>query len=111
MPNPIKRGAVIEYPSLFAFESYPRSYLVVSGDALPFYGEEYVGLAITSTAWEAAVPVPEDAWVRGGLPKPSFVKPWQPTLLKHDDVIDAFCVVEPSLVDRAVEALVDVVGG
>lgn len=110
MATALRRGAVIEYPALFAFDSYPRPYLIASGDAHPFYGEEYVGLAITTTAWEAAIAVPEDAWVRGGLPKPSFVKPWQPTLLKHDDVIDAFGVVEPSLVDRTVAALENVVG-
>lgn len=105
MPTALKRGAVIEYPALFAFESYPRPYLIVSGDAHPFYGEEYIGLAVTTTAWAAALPVPDDAWVRGGLPEPSFIKPWQPTLLKHDAVIDAFGVVERSLVDTAVDAL------
>lgn len=110
MANALRRGAVVEYPALFAFESYPRPYLVISGDAHPFYGEEYVSLAVTTTAWEAALSIPDDAWVRGGLPKPSFIKPWQPSLLKHDDVIDAFGVVDTALVDRAVERLGDVVG-
>lgn len=105
MPTAVKRGAVVEYPALFAFDSYPRPYLVVSGDAHPSYGEEYVGLAVTTTAWEAAVPVPDDGWVLGGLPKPSYVKPWQPTLLKHDDIEDAFGILDSSFVDRVVGAL------
>lgn len=110
MPTTLRRGAVIEYPALFAFESYPRPYLIVSGDAHPFYGEEYIGLVVTTTDWAAALPVPDDAWVRGGLPEPSFIEPWQPTLLKHDDVIDAFGVVDTAFVDRAVERLGDVAG-
>lgn len=105
----LKRGTVVEYPALFAFESYPRPYLIISGAAHPFYGEEYVGLAVTTTAWESALSVPDDGWVLGGLPKPSFVKPWQPTLLKHDDVVDAFGVVDSSFVDRVVEELGKVV--
>lgn len=105
MPTALKRGAVVEYPPLFAFDSYPRPYLVVSGAEHPFYGEEYVALAITTTAIDAAMPVPDEAWIRGGLPKRSFVKPWQPTLLKHDDVVDAFGVVTPSFVDRTVSTL------
>jgi hypothetical protein len=44
---PINRGAVIEYPALFDFDSYPRPYLIVSGEAHPFHGEEYIGVAIT----------------------------------------------------------------
>lgn len=111
MPTALKRGAVIEYPALFAFEDYPRPYLIISGDTHPFHGEEYVGLAVTTTAWDAALPVPDDAWLRGGLPERSFIKPWQPTALKHDAVIDAFGILERSLVDNAVEALGDVVDG
>jgi len=29
----IERGAVIEYPAVFAFESYPRPYLIVSDES------------------------------------------------------------------------------
>lgn len=109
MATAIKRGAVVEYPALFAFDSSPRPYLVISGDAHPFYGEEYIALAVTTTAWEAAVPITDDGWVRGGVPKPSYVKPWQPTLLKHDDIEDAFGILDSSVVDRAVKALGEVV--
>lgn len=106
----LERGAVIEYPALFAFESYPRPYLVISNDAHPFYGEEYIGLAITTTEWSAATPIPDDDWIRGGLPEPSYIKPWQPTLLKHDDIVDAFGLLNPSVVDRVVGELATLVG-
>ncbi|MFB6228142.1 MAG: hypothetical protein ABEH88_06130 [Halobacteriales archaeon] len=61
----LERGAVIEYPAIFAFESYPRPYVIASGDTHPFHGEEYVGLAITTTDLDPAVPIEDDAWVRG----------------------------------------------
>jgi len=101
----LSRGAVIEYPSLFDFEAYPQPYLIISSDNHPFHGEEYLGLAITTTRWDAAISIDDDDWVRGELPKASFVKPWQPTLLKHSDVNDAFGVLRPALVDRAVTTL------
>jgi hypothetical protein len=106
---PIRRGAVIEYPALFDFDSYPRPYLIVSGQSHPFHGEEYIGIAITTTALESAIPISDDAWIRGGLPKESFLKPWQPTLLKHADISDAFGVLRQTVVDRTAEELASVI--
>jgi len=107
----IERGAVVEYPAVFAFESYPRPYLIVSNESHPFHGEEYVGLAITTTEHDAAIPIDDDSWVRGRLPKRSFIKPWQPTLLKHDDIEDAFGLLDTPVVDRASRALAALITG
>jgi len=106
----LERGAVIEYPALFGFDSYPRPYVLVSDDSHPFHGEEYVGLAVTTTRLDPAIPIDDDAWVRGGLPRQSFIKPWQPTLLKHDEINDAFGLVRSSLVDRVAAELATLVG-
>lgn len=106
----LERGAVIEYPAIFAFESYPRPYVIASGDTHPFHGEEYVGLAITTTDLDSAVPIEDAAWVRGGLPKQSYIKPWQPTILKHDDVVDAFGMLRPRTVDRVTAELARILG-
>ena len=104
----LERGAVIEFPALF--ESYSRPYLIVSDESHPFHGNEYIGVAITTTAMEPAVPIKDDSWVRGGLPKKSFIKPWQPTLLKHEDIHDAFGVLEPRIVDRVADELASMIG-
>ena len=95
----IERGAVVEYPSLFDFDSYPRPYLILSNESHPFYGKEYIGVAITTTALDQAVPIEDEAWIRGGLPKRSYVKPWQPTTLKRANIIDAFGVLRAEFVD------------
>jgi hypothetical protein len=94
----LERGAVVDYLAIFAFESSPRPYLIASGGAHPFHGEEYVGLAITTTDLDPAMLI-DDAWVHGSLPKRSFIKPWQPTLLKHDDIVDAFGLLRLSVVN------------
>lgn len=101
----LTRGAVVEYPAIFDFESYSRPYLIASGDTHPFHGEEYIGLAITTSDLDPAMPINDDAWVRGGLPKRSFIKPWQPTLLKHEDIVDAFGLLQTSIVDQATAKL------
>lgn len=101
----LKRGAVIEYPAIFDFESYSRPYLIASGDTHPFHGEEYIGLTIMTTDLSPAMPIDDDAWVRGGLSKRSLIKPWQPTLLKHDDIVDAFGLLQAPVVDRATARL------
>lgn len=82
----------------------------MSGAAHPFHGEEYIGVAITTTDLEPAIPIDDDAWMRGGLPKESFIKPWQPILLKHDDITDAFGVLQPTVVERAASRLASVIG-
>lgn len=43
------------------------------------------------------------------MPKQRYVNPRQPRLPKHDGIVDAPRIIEPSLVDWAVEALVEVV--
>lgn len=79
--------------------------MIASGDTHPFHSEEYIGLAITTTDLDPAMSIDDDAWVRGGLPKRSMIKPWQPTLLKHDDTVDAFGLLQASVVDRATAKL------
>lgn len=107
----IERGAVIEYPSVFGFDTYPRPYLIISNDSHPFHGEEYIGLAITTTDHDPALQIDSEAWIRGGLPKRSFVKPWQPTILKDTNVEDAFGLLRAGFVDEATAGLTTPVGG
>lgn len=50
-----ERGEVVWHPAVFA--SYARPFLVVSTDGHPFHGEEYVGLSITTTEYDEAIPI------------------------------------------------------
>jgi hypothetical protein len=104
-----RRGEVVWYPAVFA--EYDRPFLVVSTDAHPFHGEEHVGLAVTTTAHESAVAIDEGDWELGSLPKPSHVKPWNPVILKHEEVVGVAGAVAGGVVDDVVTGLFTVCGG
>jgi hypothetical protein len=105
----LRRGAVVEHPPFFDFDPHPRPYLIASGETHPFYGEEYVVMAITTTEHPVAIPIEDGDWVRGGLPRRSYVKPWQPALLKHTTIVDAYGRLKETAVDRATRALGDII--
>ena len=46
--RPFTRGDVFWAPTCFKTRTTERPYLVVSTDAHPFHGEEYVALAVTA---------------------------------------------------------------
>jgi hypothetical protein len=104
-----RRGEVVWYPAMFA--DYDRPFLVVSTDAHPFHGEEYVGLAVTTSAQDRAVPIEAADWELGELPKESYLKPWNPVVLKDEDTEGVAGVLAESLVGDAVMELTRVCGG
>lgn len=105
----IDRGAVIEYPTIFDFDSYPRPYLILSGRNHPFAGKEYIGVAITTSDHSAAIEIPDSEWEVGGLPRESYVKPWQSAVLKHESVTDAFGKLRGAFVDQVATSLCSLV--
>lgn len=78
------RGHVVWHDGLFRQSGRP--WLVVSTDAHPFHGEEYVVAGLTTTERSEAVELTEEAWAVGGLPRTSYVSPWFLTTLKHADI-------------------------
>ncbi|MCU4742932.1 hypothetical protein OB955_18630 [Halobacteria archaeon AArc-m2/3/4] len=103
-----ERGEVVWYPALFA--DYDRPFLIVSTDDHPFYRDEYVALSITTTDLEASIRIGEDDWVIGELPKESHVKPWNPAIVKADEILSVAGAVTTDLVDRAVDDLASICG-
>lgn len=60
-----ERGEVVWHPARFA--AYDRPFLVLSTDAHPFHGEEYIALSITTTAGDDALLIDETAWAIGDV--------------------------------------------
>lgn len=104
-----QRGEVVWYPAMFA--DYDRPFLVVSTDRHPYHGEEYVGLSVTTTGHEAAVAIDDADWELGSLPRESHVKPWNPVVLKHEDIAGVAGALADPVVERSVQALARVCGG
>ena len=94
------RGTVIKGPDLFADHDY-RPYVCLSDNTHPFHHEEALYTAVTTTRRSAAIPLPEEDFAAGGLPRESYVNPWTVTTIRHTDVDGE----EGHLVDATVEAI------
>jgi len=80
-----ERGAVVKGPDLFADYDY-RPYICLSNDTHPFSSEEALYVAVTTTHRAAAVPLAEDDFAVGGLPRESYVNPWTIVSIRHADM-------------------------
>jgi mRNA-degrading endonuclease toxin of MazEF toxin-antitoxin module len=77
----IKQGEVIIGPD-FIGGNNRRPFVVISNDEHPFSGEECLVVLVTTTEREEAVPLPEENFDSGKLPKESYASPWTITTLK-----------------------------
>ena len=75
-----------------------RPYLICSNGCVPFYGQEYIAVVITTTRAEA-IELTADRFEAGRLPRPSYVSPWSVLTLK-----DRMITKQPA---RATDATVD----
>lgn len=49
---------------------------MLNTDAHPFADEQYVAVALSTSGHDGAIPVPDDEWVDGGVPRGSHALPW-----------------------------------
>lgn len=59
-----------------------RPYLILSNEQVPFYGQEYIAVVITTTARTEAIELTADRFETGRLPRTSYVSPWSVLTLK-----------------------------
>lgn len=97
---PFERGHVVWHDGLFRDDGRP--WVVLSDDHHPFHGREYLVCGITTTERERTVPLVEDAWLSGGLPRPSFASPWFLPTLKHARIDRGVGGLTDDAVDRIV---------
>lgn len=79
------RGAVVKGPDLLAEHDY-RPYVCVSDDSHPFSDEEALYAAVTTTRREVAIPLEDNDFASGGLPRSSYVNPWTIVSIRHRDI-------------------------
>lgn len=90
-PDPFKQG------------DNPRLWLVIADEALPYLGEEYICLSLTTSN------LPEnylvgDSWVSGeNTDVESFCSPWVIATIKHDDIEDPQGKVTREFTDRMIK--------
>lgn len=107
MPYP--QGGVVLAPDPFGAGS-KRPYLFLSGDRHPFHGQEYIAAVVTTTGRDNAIPLEEDAFMEGSLPRQSYVSPWNPVTLKDFQIDKHVATLAESIVDDVVAELNTYVG-
>ena len=86
-----------------------RPWLIVSNhEDRPFHGEQYIALTLTTKSWlDDLIGIPEESWIRGGMPDDSRIVPWGVQSVSRDDIDFWQGRLDAELVDTAVTALVD----
>ena len=82
-----QRGDVVWGPDPFKSGENPRPWLILNNDSHPFGDEQYMTVTLTTTPHEETVPIAEDDWVEGGMPRQSYASPWAVASPKHDAVV------------------------
>lgn len=73
---PPEQGEVWWGPASHKSNPAYRPWLIVSDDSHPFSTVECIVVAMTTRERPEAIPVPDDAWVRGGSKKDAYISPW-----------------------------------
>ena len=81
-----------------------RPYLVVSNDARPFQGEDYLVAGITTTAREPAIPLADEFEV-GGLDRESYVSPWTLVTIRDSHVSKRVALASERIVAETARAV------
>ncbi|MBP1923961.1 mRNA-degrading endonuclease toxin of MazEF toxin-antitoxin module [Halorubrum alkaliphilum] len=79
------RGTVVKGPDLLAEHNY-RPYVCLTDDSHPFSEEEALYAAVTTTRRAVAIPLGDDDFVSGSLPRESYVNPWTIVSIRHTDI-------------------------
>jgi hypothetical protein len=63
-----------------------RPYVVLSDGSHPFADEEFLAAIVTTTPRSFAVPLADDDFETGGLPRQSYALPWVLATITSNDV-------------------------
>ena len=109
-PNRSSNGGNIVYgDDPFKGEEEARPWLILSNhEDRPFHGEQYMALTLTTKSWlDDLIEIPEESWIRGGMPDDSRIVPWGVQSVSRDDINFWQGRLDAELVDAAVTALVE----
>lgn len=104
----VSRGTIVYASDPFREGDAGRPWVVVNEPHMPFHGEQYIALTLTTRSWlDGLVRIPEEAWTRGGTPERGRIVPWGVQSLDADDIEYWQGRTDRDLLDDAVEALID----
>jgi mRNA interferase MazF len=83
-----------------------RPFLVIDRPEMPFHGEQYIALALTTRTWhDDRIPLTDEDWVTGGAPESSSIMPWSVNSLKREWITAEQGTLHQTVVDQAVDQL------
>jgi mRNA-degrading endonuclease toxin of MazEF toxin-antitoxin module len=98
-----RRGDVVRSSDPFKLgEGSQRPWLVVSNDSHPFHGEQCVAVAVSTKRYDDSIPLTDDVWKVGGVPRESFVSPWAVHSPREEDFVAWQGTVSGAFVERVV---------
>ncbi|WP_435065121.1 hypothetical protein [Halobaculum sp. EA56] len=101
-----ERGDVVRSSDPFKLgDDRQRPWIIVSNDSHPFDDEQFVALAVSTKRYEDSIPLAEDVWEVGGVPRESYVSPWAVHSPRTEDLVAWQGRVTEAFVDDAVERL------
>jgi mRNA-degrading endonuclease toxin of MazEF toxin-antitoxin module len=105
------RGAIVYAAAPFKRGGAGRPWVIVNTPEMPFHGEQYVALALTTRTWyEERLSIADDDLLEGGLPEDSSILPWAVGSIDPDDIDRELGRLDERVVDDAVRALASYLG-
>ncbi|OKY77287.1 MAG: PemK/MazF family toxin [Candidatus Methanohalarchaeum thermophilum] len=101
---PYSQGSIVIGNNPFSNDS-KRPYLIISNKRHPFMGEEYLGVVVTTTNREKAIPINDNNFRKGELPKSSYVSPWCIVTIKDDYIEKNIAIVDNYLIKETYREL------
>ena len=104
----LRRGSIVVASDPYG-HTPRRPYLVLSDEAHPFAGEQYIAAGITTKEYPPSIPL-DGRFVEGGLSEQSFVSPWAVVSLREADIERAVAIVDQTVTRTAAVRMARFVG-
>ncbi|WP_101294839.1 type II toxin-antitoxin system PemK/MazF family toxin [Halegenticoccus soli] len=101
-----ERGDVVRSSDPFKLgDDRQRPWVIVNNDSHPFGHEQFVAVAVSTKAYDVSLPLDDEVWEIGGVPRESFVSPWAVHSPRIEDLIAWQGRVTEEFVDEVVDAI------
>lgn len=107
----ITRGTTVYADDPFKAGDAGRPWVIVNTTDMPFHGEQYVALTLSTKAWyDERLPIDDNDLVEGALPEESSILPWAVTSIDPGDIDRELGRLDDAVVDEAVATLIEYLG-
>lgn len=101
-----ERGDVVRSSDPFKLGTdRQRPWLVVNTDAHPFGDEQCIAVAVSTKQYAESLPLADEVWEVGGVPRESFASPWAIHSPRIEDFVAWQGRVGDEFVGRVIERL------